>query len=40
MKEEMFFGEPPAFDDLIKTIQKSQDSFNRKAEEMVRATER
>lgn len=31
MKDEMFFGEPPEFDDLIRTARKFQDEFNRKA---------
>jgi len=31
MKDEMFFGEPPAFDDLIQTALKFQDEFNGKA---------
>ena len=31
MKDEMFFGEPPAFDDLIQTAGKFQDEFNGKA---------
>ncbi len=31
MKDEMFFGEPPEFDELIRTAQKFQDEFNRKA---------
>jgi hypothetical protein len=32
MKDEMFFGEPPAFDDLIQTALRFQDEFNGKAE--------
>ena len=32
MKDEMFFGKPPAFDDLMETVQAFQDEFNRKAE--------
>ena len=28
MKDEMFFGEPPEFDDLIRTARKFQDEFN------------
>ena len=31
MKGEMFFGEPPAFDDLIQIVREFQDSFNLKA---------
>jgi hypothetical protein len=31
MKDEMFFGEVPEFDDLILTASKFQDEFNRKA---------
>jgi predicted nucleotidyltransferase component of viral defense system len=31
MKDEMFFGEPPEFDDLIRIARKFQDEFNRKA---------
>jgi len=31
MKDEMFFGEIPEFDDLIRTVRKFQDEFNRKA---------
>lgn len=31
MKDEMFFGKPPAFDDLINTVREFQDVFNRKA---------
>jgi len=31
MKDEMFFGELPEFDDLIRTARKFQDAFNRKA---------
>ncbi len=31
MKDEMFFGEPPAFDDLIQIVREFQDAFNRKA---------
>ncbi|MBN1842897.1 MAG: nucleotidyl transferase AbiEii/AbiGii toxin family protein [Deltaproteobacteria bacterium] len=31
MKDEMFFGEPPEFDDLIQTARKFQDEFNGKA---------
>jgi predicted nucleotidyltransferase component of viral defense system len=31
MKDEMFFGEVPAFDDLIQTARKFQDMFNGKA---------
>jgi hypothetical protein len=34
MKDEMFFGDPPAFEDIIRTVKKFQDSFNRKAEAM------
>ena len=30
MKDEMFFGEPPAFDDLIQTALRFQDEFNGK----------
>ena len=32
MKDEMFFGNPPAFEDLMETVQAFQDEFNRKAE--------
>ena len=38
MKDEMFFGEPPVFEDMIKIVQEFQDSFNRKAKEMQGAT--
>ena len=31
MKDEMFFGEPPEFDELILSARKFQDTFNRKA---------
>ena len=31
MKDEMFFTEPPEFEDLMKTVQAFQDEFNRKA---------
>ena len=31
MKDEMFFGEIPEFEDLIHTAQKFQDEFNQKA---------
>jgi len=31
MREEMFFGKTPAFDDLIDTVREFQDVFNRKA---------
>lgn len=31
MKDEMFFGEPPAFDDLIEIVREFQDVFNRTA---------
>jgi len=31
MKDEMFFGEIPEFDDIIRTARKFQDEFNRKA---------
>ena len=31
MKDEMFFGKPPAFDDLINAVREFQDAFNRKA---------
>ena len=31
MKDEMLFGTPPNFDDLIQTIRKFQDEFNQKA---------
>jgi len=31
MKDEMFFDEPPAFDDLIQIVREFQDEFNRKA---------
>jgi len=31
MKDEMFFGKPPEFDDLIQTIREFQDEFNGKA---------
>ena len=31
MKDEMFFGEAPEFDELIRTARKFQDAFNRKA---------
>ncbi len=31
MKDEMFFGEPPAFDDLIQIVREFQEAFNRKA---------
>jgi len=31
MKDEMFFGKPPAFDDLIDTIREFQEVFNGKA---------
>ena len=31
MKGEMFFGETPEFDDLIRTARKFQDEFNRRA---------
>ena len=33
MKDEMFFGEPPKFEDLIQTALKFQDVFNGKAED-------
>ncbi len=32
MKDEMFFGKPPAYDDLMETVQKFQDEFNQKTE--------
>ena len=32
MKDEMFFGKPPEFEDLIETVRKFQDEFNRKTE--------
>jgi len=28
MKDEMFFGKPPAYEDLMETVQKFQDEFN------------
>jgi len=31
MKDEMFFGKPPEFEDLIRTARTFQDEFNRKA---------
>lgn len=31
MKDEMFFGKPPEFEDLIQTAREFQDEFNRKA---------
>ncbi len=31
MKDGMFSGEPPAFDDLIQIVREFQDAFNRKA---------
>jgi len=31
MKDEMFFGKPPEFEDLIQTAKEFQDEFNRKA---------
>jgi hypothetical protein len=31
MKDEMFSGEPPTFDDLIDTVREFQEAFNRKA---------
>jgi len=31
MKDEMFFGEPPAFDDIIEKVREFQEAFNRKA---------
>ncbi len=31
MKDEMFSGEPPSFDDIIQTVREFQDAFNRKA---------
>jgi hypothetical protein len=31
MKDEMFFGKPPAFDDLINRAREFQDEFNKKA---------
>ncbi|MBN1904529.1 MAG: nucleotidyl transferase AbiEii/AbiGii toxin family protein [Deltaproteobacteria bacterium] len=30
MKDEMFFGDPPAFDDIIETVREFQDMFNKK----------
>jgi hypothetical protein len=30
MKDEMFFGKPPAFDDLIDSVREFQDVFNKK----------
>jgi hypothetical protein len=40
MKNEMFFGKPPAFDDMMKIVREFQDSFNRKAEAVPGATQR
>ncbi|MFC2157560.1 nucleotidyl transferase AbiEii/AbiGii toxin family protein [Acidobacteriota bacterium] len=34
MKDEMFFGKTPEFDDLIRTIRIFQDEFNKKTEEI------
>ena len=31
MKDEMFFGKPPEFEDLIGTVREFQDEFNQKA---------
>ena len=31
MKDEMFFGKPPEFEDIIQTAREFQDEFNRKA---------
>lgn len=31
MKDEMFFGKPPAFEDLMETVREFQDEFNQKA---------
>ena len=30
MKDEMFFGKPPAFEDLMETVREFQDEFNQK----------
>lgn len=31
MKDEMFFGKPPEFDEMIKTVRNFQDMFNKTA---------
>ena len=31
MKDEMFFGKPPTYEDLMETVRKFQDEFNQKA---------
>jgi len=31
MQDEMFFGKPPAFEDLMETVREFQDEFNQKA---------
>ena len=31
MKDEMFFGKPPAFDELINRVREFQDIFNKNA---------
>jgi len=31
MKDEMFFGKPPEFENLIETVRKFQDAFNQAA---------
>jgi hypothetical protein len=38
MKDEMFFGDAPAFEDIIRIVREFQDSFNRKAGAMQGAT--
>lgn len=32
MKDEMFFGKPPEFEEIIQTAKEFQDEFNQKAE--------